>query len=186
MSGVLEEKQRLGKQVESLRGDLEKSRGQRNEAVTEKEAAIEALRLVQSQLITAKQEIDQQHAKINAIQQENEVFKLQIVSSSTQTEQSKKEFSSIEESLTKKTKEIYELTVQLGCIKEENNQYKLEQEELKQQFQERIDEVKNRAESDYQSLLQDYQTFQNQCKIESDTVDSLRRQCEESAGKLKD
>lgn len=40
----------------------------------------------------------------------------------------------MEESLTKKTREIYELTVQLGCLKEENNQYKLEQEELKEQF----------------------------------------------------
>jgi len=56
------------------------------------------------------------------------------MSSSTQTEQSRKEFSSLEESLTKKTREIYELTVQLGCLKEENNQYKLEQEELKEQF----------------------------------------------------
>ncbi|TNV74123.1 hypothetical protein FGO68_gene13837 [Halteria grandinella] len=186
MNGVLEEKQRLCKQLESLKGELEKTKSQRNQSSTEKEASLEALRLLQGQFIAAKQEIDQQNAKINAIQQENEVLKLQITSSSTQTEQSKKEFSSIEESLTKKTKEIYELTVQLGCLKEENNQYKLEQEELKQQFQERINEVKSRAENDYQSLLQDYQTFQHQCKIESDTVDTLRRQCEESAGKLKD
>lgn len=46
--------------------------------------------------------------------------------------------------------------------------------------------MKERAESDYHQLMDDYQTFQTHCKIEADTVDAMRRQNEEQATKIKE
>ena len=43
-----------------------------------------------------------------------------------------------EEALQKKSKEIYDLTVQIGALKEENHQIKRELEELKFQYEERL------------------------------------------------
>ena len=43
-----------------------------------------------------------------------------------------------DEIVQRKNKEIYDLTVQLGCLKEENNQLKKDQDGLREDFQERL------------------------------------------------
>ena len=48
------------------------------------------------------------------------------------------EASAYEENLQKKAREIYELTVQIGALKEENKQVKREVEEVRAQYEERL------------------------------------------------
>ena len=49
----------------------------------------------------------------------------------------------------KKVREIYELTVKLGALKEENYQVKRDLEELKGQFEDRLKSQQERAHTDY-------------------------------------
>ena len=55
----------------------------------------------------------------------------------------------------RKNKELYELTVQLGCLKEENYQLKKEKEELTMEFQSRLKAQQARAEEDYRQLQEE-------------------------------
>jgi hypothetical protein len=45
---------------------------------------------------------------------------------------------SFEDSLTRKSKEIYDLTVQLGCLKEENHQLKKDLDDHTASYEERL------------------------------------------------
>ena len=84
---------------------------------------------------------------------EIESLKAQIATLSDQSQlQLKKETSSIEENISKKNKEIYELTVQLGCLKEENHQLTKDKDDMKIDFEERLVSQQIRAEADYTQL----------------------------------
>ncbi len=95
---------------------------------------------------------------------------MQLSSNSTQVEKTRQDVSTLEETLAKKTKEIYELTVQLGCLKEENHQFKRDQEDSKVEFEERLDSQKERAEAEYRQLEDDYQSFQQKYTCDAQTM----------------
>ena len=59
-----------------------------------------------------------------------DLLKHQVASGSSHFEQQRRDVSSLEETLARKTKEIYDLTVQIGCLKEENHQVKRDQDDL--------------------------------------------------------
>ena len=59
------------------------------------------------------------------------------------------EVASLEEVVQKKGREIYDLTVKLGALKEENYQVKRDLEELKGSFEDRLKSQQERAKTDY-------------------------------------
>lgn len=59
------------------------------------------------------------------------------------------EVTSLEDVIQKKGREIYDLTVKLGALKEENYQVKRDLEELKGQFEDRLKSQQERAHTDY-------------------------------------
>ena len=63
-----------------------------------------------------------------------------------------------------KIKEIYALTVELGCIREENNELQRNIEMQRIDFTERLQEQRERSDSDYCKLEEDFQVL----KIESE------------------
>lgn len=58
----------------------------------------------------------------------------------------------LEDNLQRKNKEIYDLTVQLGCLKEENTQVKKDVEEIGADYKERLDDQKMRSEAELQVM----------------------------------
>jgi hypothetical protein len=58
--------------------------------------------------------------------------------------------------LQRKVKEIYELTVQLGSLKEENHQAKRDLEEIKNQYEDRLKSQQERAQNDYSQLMEEF------------------------------
>lgn len=63
-----------------------------------------------------------------------------------------------------KIKEIYALTVQLGCIREENNELQKNLDMQKIDFQTRLQEQRERSDADYSKIEEDFQVL----KIESE------------------
>jgi len=53
----------------------------------------------------------------------------------------------LEETIQKKSKQIYELTVELGAVKEENNQLKKDQDFAKESLEEKLVAVQAKLES---------------------------------------
>ena len=87
-----------------------------------------------------RKQIEEQSSKSLNLQKENEYIKSRIESEVLKRVEEKGMSSSggggggsngnMEEQIQKKNKEIYELTVQLGCLKEENTSLKKDQDEL--------------------------------------------------------
>ncbi len=66
----------------------------------------------------------------------------------------------MEDLCARKAKEIYDLTVKLGCLKEENAQLRRDSEELRRDFEERLACQQQRAQTDYEAVRDDYTTYQ--------------------------
>lgn len=93
--------------------------------------------------------MDSLKAKVEALTAEVDVLNLELKSNSNMAEQSKKDVTSLEETLARKTKEIYELTVQLGSLKEENHQCKRDLEDIKVELEIRLTNQKERCDLQY-------------------------------------
>ena len=64
------------------------------------------------------------------------------------------------EAMDAKTKEVYALTVELGSLREENNELKKTIEMKDQDFQERLEEQRARANTDYDELQRELEVLQ--------------------------
>jgi regulator of replication initiation timing len=62
----------------------------------------------------------------------------------------------MEEGMQRKTREIYELTVQIGALKEENRQVKREVEEVRDRYEERLAVQNERAHSQQAKVMDEY------------------------------
>ena len=56
----------------------------------------------------------------------------------------------------RKTREIYELTVQIGALKEENRQVKQEVEEVRDRYEERLAMQHERAHCEQAKVMDEY------------------------------
>lgn len=74
----------------------------------------------------------------------------------------------MEDLCARKAKEIYDLTVQLGCLKEENAQLKRDSEDLRTDFEERLACQQQRAQTDYELITDEYNTYQLHSTQEAD------------------
>lgn len=122
----------------------------------EKETLSERLRKSEAAVVQAQNEREVLAAKNEALAAELLSLKAQFDSTTSQQEQQKRDVTSLEESLAKKTKDIYDLTVQLGSLKEENHQLRRDQEDLRTSFEERINDVKERTAAEYAALQEEY------------------------------
>ena len=64
---------------------------------------------------------------------------------------------SLEEMLAKKTKEIYDLTVQIGSLKEENHSVKRDLEDERASHEERLNHIRSKMGSEFNALHEEYQ-----------------------------
>lgn len=69
-----------------------------------------------------------------------------------------------------KVKEIYELTVELGSLREENNELKKNVEMQKNDFQERLKEQRERHEVEYNKLVDELEILKIEHAEKLETV----------------
>lgn len=62
--------------------------------------------------------------------------------------------------MARKAKEIYELTVQLGCLKEECAQLRRDSEEQREDYEQRLARHQERAQAEYEAIAEEYQVYQ--------------------------
>lgn len=83
---------------------------------------------------------------------------------------------SLEELLAKKTKEIYDLTVQIGCLKEENHSVKRDLEDERANLDKRLTHIRSKMTSEFNALQEEYQQYQVQCSVDAEI---LRKQADD-------
>ena len=89
--------------------------------------------------------------------QELDAAKSQLSKSQNQWEYSK---NGLEDLIARKAKEIYDLTVQLGCLKEENAQLRRDGEELSRDYEDRLASQQERACAQYDAIADEYHQYQ--------------------------
>ena len=112
-------------------------------------------------------------AQVEALTAELEALRS---NSCSQNEQQRRDVISLEELLAKKTKEIYDLTVQLGCLKEENHQVKRDLEDQHESHEQRLSILKSKMATEIEQLQEEYQQYQVQCSVDAEI---LRKQADD-------
>lgn len=75
-----------------------------------------------------------------------------------------------------KAKEIYNLTVELGSLREENNELQKNVDQQKQDFQERLKEQRERHDTEYNKVVDELELL----KIESEErLDATKKTIEQ-------
>eukprot|EP00347_Sterkiella_histriomuscorum_P016763 403351945 len=148
------------------------------------------------QLSTIRQMYEELNEKQQSLQRENEYLKtrvevaqqFQVLSQqassqnpNSQTSQqpiSIEKLKELEDLLQRKNKDIYELTVQLGSLKEENTQLKKDLGEAEIDFKERLESQQLRAEAQMVVIQEENETLRNnldEMKVAIDEVEELRQ-----------
>ncbi|CDW85161.1 UNKNOWN [Stylonychia lemnae] len=159
------------------------------------QALKEANETLQEELTNYKQLYEDLQSKQQTMVRENEYLKTrvelsqQIQITQSNTGVSNEKIKEIEDTLQKKNKEIYDLTVQLGCLKEENNQLKKDNEEMSLDFSERLQHQQIRAEADYMVVQDENEQLRStieQLKVIREEVQQLKVLQEEKNAKMED